>query len=42
MDYATKYTETEMDTRNSLKRLIMTEQENLSDSLDMKRVAQDA
>ena len=30
VDYATKCTETEMDTRNSLKRLIMTEQENLS------------
>ena len=39
VDYTTKCTETEMDTRNSLKRLIMTEQENLSDSLDMKRVA---
>ena len=39
VDYATKCTETESDTRKSLKQLIMTEKENISDSLDMKRVA---
>ena len=39
VDYATKCTETESDTRKSLKELIMTEKENISDSMDMKRVA---
>ena len=39
VDYATKCTENESDTRKKLKELIMTEEENYSDSHDMKRVA---